>query len=359
MPRLALRRPARQAGPGARWTSASLPWSASSTSASSTSARSRAASRAGMSRMHRRSTRTIHVHSTFSDDGASTAGRERRGPRGTAGSRTLCLRRSRAAATRPGCPTSSPRWRRTAAGRGAARAGRRRGQDPGHPPARSTCPAAPRRRHRPGAGRRPPGSPPTTARVHPREVRAAHRVRRDDAPRRRSSASCTATANAVALRRRPPLLAHLFSMLPKIGLDEDDGPPMPLLADLAARTAAGGRAGRGQREMVAAHRPARSRPCAGRGVRSWWPAPTATTARHIGALRRAVRRTAARCAQGLTRARHDVACRRGDWVLVAFVMAGALPAAGRRATSSCSSRCTSGATTTARCEPLLPADRRS
>jgi putative hydrolase len=70
--------------------------------------------------------------------------------------------------------------------------------------------------------------------LHPAEVRAAIEygaMTAGEAIER----LCTATANAIA-PGRPLLLAHLFSLLPKIGLTEEMV-PMPLLADLAARAA--------------------------------------------------------------------------------------------------------------------------
>ena len=52
---------------------------------------------------------------------------------------------------------------------------------------------------------------------------------------------CRSTANAISPDRCPrrPLLAHLFSVLPKIGLSED-AVPDPVLADLAWRIARSG-----------------------------------------------------------------------------------------------------------------------
>lgn len=50
---------------------------------------------------------------------------------------------------------------------------------------------------------------------------------------------CEATANALARSPRRPLLAHLFSVLPKAGLTEDMV-PAPLLAQLASRVARAG-----------------------------------------------------------------------------------------------------------------------
>ena len=50
---------------------------------------------------------------------------------------------------------------------------------------------------------------------------------------------CEATANALARSPRRPLLAHLFSVLPKVGLTEDMV-PAPLLAQLASRVARAG-----------------------------------------------------------------------------------------------------------------------
>ena len=50
---------------------------------------------------------------------------------------------------------------------------------------------------------------------------------------------CEATANALARSPRRPLLAHLFSVLPKVGLTEDMV-PAALLAHLANRVARAG-----------------------------------------------------------------------------------------------------------------------
>jgi putative hydrolase len=73
--------------------------------------------------------------------------------------------------------------------------------------------------------------------VHPAEVRAAidyGGMQAAEAIER----LCQATANALGSCARP-LLAHLFSLLPKIGLDEATVPE-PLLADLAKRAAHAG-----------------------------------------------------------------------------------------------------------------------
>ena len=56
--------------------------------------------------------------------------------------------------------------------------------------------------------------------------------------RRPSSAWCEATGNALGLAQRA-LVAHLFSVLPKIGLDEEQV-PLSLLNDLAKRAARAG-----------------------------------------------------------------------------------------------------------------------
>ena len=60
---------------------------------------------------------------------------------------------------------------------------------------------------------------------------------------------CEATARALEATDRRPLLAHLFSVLPKIGLDEAMVPE-PLLAHLAKRIADTGAMVGGEREMV-------------------------------------------------------------------------------------------------------------
>jgi putative hydrolase len=73
--------------------------------------------------------------------------------------------------------------------------------------------------------------------VHPTEVRAAidyGGMRAAEAIER----LCQATASALGSCARP-LLAHLFSLLPKIGLDEAQVPDT-LLADLAKRAAHAG-----------------------------------------------------------------------------------------------------------------------
>ncbi len=81
--------------------------------------------------------------------------------------------------------------------------------------------------------------PADTGPVHPTEVRAALEygsLRPGEALER----LCEATVNAaLGCEFRPPLLAHLFSLLPKIGLDEAMVPD-PLLADLAKRVAHAG-----------------------------------------------------------------------------------------------------------------------
>ena len=79
--------------------------------------------------------------------------------------------------------------------------------------------------------------------------------------------------------RRPDrgrVLAHLFSLLPKIGLDEAMV-PAPLLGRLAERVAGRGGHGRGQREVGMPVAPHRRRHAAGRRA-AWWRAATATTA---------------------------------------------------------------------------------
>jgi putative hydrolase len=74
--------------------------------------------------------------------------------------------------------------------------------------------------------------------VHPERVRAAvvsGKLTASEAIER----LCAATANALGATDRRRLLAHLFSLLPKIGLDEVMV-PAPLLARLAARIASSG-----------------------------------------------------------------------------------------------------------------------
>ena len=80
--------------------------------------------------------------------------------------------------------------------------------------------------------------PADTGPVHPAEVRSALEyggLRPAEAVER----LCEATANAALGCGFRPLVAHLFSLLPKIGLDEAIVPD-PLLADLAKRVAHAG-----------------------------------------------------------------------------------------------------------------------
>jgi putative hydrolase len=80
--------------------------------------------------------------------------------------------------------------------------------------------------------------PADTGPVHPAEVRAAlesGRLRPPEAIER----LCEATANAALGCGFAPLVAHLFSLLPKIGLNEAMVSD-PLLADLAKRVAHAG-----------------------------------------------------------------------------------------------------------------------
>ena len=140
MPRLALAALRGQPVPAQARTSASGPWSASSTSASSIpprSSTSAATSRvAGMSRS-RRFDEDFHVHSTFSDDAVSTLAENVRAAR-ERGLRTLCLvdhvRRDTA-----WVPEFTAAVARLPGPAGAAGPGRRRGQDPRHRRAGLTC----------------------------------------------------------------------------------------------------------------------------------------------------------------------------------------------------------------------------
>jgi putative hydrolase len=73
--------------------------------------------------------------------------------------------------------------------------------------------------------------------VHPAELRAAIR---DGKVSAREAIECLVEATAGALARAPrPLVAHLFSLLPKIGLGEEQI-PSTLLAHLAVRAAGAG-----------------------------------------------------------------------------------------------------------------------
>ena len=71
--------------------------------------------------------------------------------------------------------------------------------------------------------------------VHPAEVRAAIQ-NGAMSPAAAIEQLCEATARALEATDRRPLIAHLFSVLPKIGLDEAMVPE-PLLAHLAKRIA--------------------------------------------------------------------------------------------------------------------------
>ena len=74
--------------------------------------------------------------------------------------------------------------------------------------------------------------------VHPARARADIREGRMS-PAEAVERLCEASANALGATDRGRLLAHLFSVLPKMGLDEGML-PRPLLARLAARIAAAG-----------------------------------------------------------------------------------------------------------------------
>ena len=75
--------------------------------------------------------------------------------------------------------------------------------------------------------------------VHPAEARAALE-HGGLTPAEAIERLCDATANALGGTDRRPLIAHLFSVLPKIGLDEEEVPETLLdrLADRAARAGA-------------------------------------------------------------------------------------------------------------------------
>lgn len=74
--------------------------------------------------------------------------------------------------------------------------------------------------------------------VHPAEVRAAMEYG-GLTPAEAIERLCDATANALGRTSRGPLIAHLFSLLPKIGLDEE-AIPESLLGHLAGRVARAG-----------------------------------------------------------------------------------------------------------------------
>ena len=74
--------------------------------------------------------------------------------------------------------------------------------------------------------------------VHPGRVRAAIDAR-ELTPADAVERLCEATGNALGATGRGKLLAHLFSLLPKIGLDEAMV-PAPLLARLVGQVAASG-----------------------------------------------------------------------------------------------------------------------
>ena len=157
----------------------------------------------------------FHVHSTFSD-GQSHAGGERARRPGARPAHAV-PRRPRPAGHRLAAASSPPPWRpsATSRGRGSWPASRPRSSTP---PAGLTC-----RRGLDGidlvliADHQFPGD---DGPVHPDRGAGGHRPRRDDRRPRRSSGSARRRANALTRRDRGRVLAHLFSVLPKIGLDE-------------------------------------------------------------------------------------------------------------------------------------------
>lgn len=175
----------------------------------------------------------FHVHSTFSDDGSSTVAENVRAAR-ERGLRTLCLADH---------VRSDTAWVPEFA---AAVAGYR------HRPGPRVL-AGVEAKILDGTGRLdlPPRLdgidmvliadhqfPGEHGPVHPRQVRAAIDGGQLDAAEA-IERLCAATANAVRATDRGRVIAHLFSLLPKIGLHEDLVPG-PLLAQLAALVARSG-----------------------------------------------------------------------------------------------------------------------
>ncbi len=252
----------------------------------------------------------FHVHSAFSD-GASTLANNVQAPGARAphavpgrsrapGHRVVpeFRPRWRSAATSRGCgcwPAWRPRSSTPQAGSISARPGRHR---PGAH-RRSSVPL----RHRPGApggGERGPGVRRPAA---GRGGRAAVRGHGERGP-------------GVGF---PPLVAHLFSLLPKIGLDEAMVPE-PLLADLAKRVAQAG-AMVEVNEKWSCPSPARSRPCWTRGSSSW-PAATAITAAMSASTARSALPSAGEPESD--HVGHDLIAG-GDWILIILVILGAVP----------------------------------
>jgi putative hydrolase len=174
----------------------------------------------------------FHVHSTFSD-GASTlaqnvqAARER-------GLRTLCLvdHVRRDTAWLPEFTAAVSRYRRQPGTRVLAGVEAKILDSSGRldlPPGLDGIDLVLIADHRFPADHGP---------VHPAEVRAAIEYG-GLTPAEAVERLCDATASAVGSTDRRPLIAHLFSVLPKIGLDEE-AVPEPLLARLAERVARAG-----------------------------------------------------------------------------------------------------------------------
>ena len=111
--------------------------------------------------------------------------------------------------------------------------------------------------------------------VHPAEARAAI-GRGEMTPAEAIERLCEASANALSATDRGRVLAHLFSVLPKIGLDEAMVPEA-LLTRLASTDRGRGSDGRDQREVGVPVGPHDRRHGAA-PASTWWRAATATTA---------------------------------------------------------------------------------
>ena len=130
-----------------------------------------------------------------------------------------------------------------------------------HRPAR---PAARAARGGPGADRRPPVPRRARAGSAAGQVRDAL-ASAASAPRPRSSTACSPPPRRPCPLAALPQLAHLFSLLPKMGLDEADVPG-PGAAPPGRGAAAGPARGWRSTRSGPARRPGRCGPCAAAGV---------------------------------------------------------------------------------------------
>ena len=221
-----------------------------------------------------------HVHSTFSDDAVSTPAENLGGGAGRGPARDPHGRpRPRLHHVRPGVPRGGPR---AAAGRRAHGADRCRGQDPRRV-RRRRRPAGGARRAR-HAGRRRTGSCSPTTRSPDRTARGARGPPGSGSTPGLDPADVvemlvTATIRAMHAVGRAQL-AHPFSVLPKIGLTEDDVPDelLDALADAAVATGTPVEVN----EKWHCPGPRVAGPLAGGRACCWSRPPTRTTAADVG-----------------------------------------------------------------------------